>query len=54
MTYKDRKEQRNVNETMSSLLLSLKDFCNENVRDCIDITLRILAETDVRGEKNET
>lgn len=51
MTYKNRKEQRNVTETMSSLLLPLKNSCSENVCECIDITLRILAETDVRSEE---
>lgn len=51
MTYKDRKEQRNVNETMSSMLLSLKNYCSENVCECIDITLRILSETDVRNKE---
>ena len=51
ITYKNRKEQRNVNETMSSLLLPLKNSCNENVCDCIDITLRILAETGVGKEE---
>ena len=48
MKYENRKEQRNVTETMSSLLLSLKNSCNENVCNCIDITLRILAETDIK------
>lgn len=52
MAYKNRKEQRNVCETMSSLLLSLKNSCNENVRDCIDVTLRILSETPVESKEN--
>lgn len=52
MTYKNRKEQRNVCETMSSLLLPIKNYCNKNVSDCIDITLRILAETPAESKEN--
>lgn len=53
MTYKNRKEQRNVYETMSSLLLPIKNYCNKNVIDCIDITLRILSETPVESKESK-
>ena len=46
--YETRKEQRNVNETMAGLLLPLRDHCDENTKECIDKTLYILKETNVK------
>lgn len=51
MTFKDRREQRKICETMSSLLSPLKNHCDKNTKECIEITLRILQELEV--EKNE-
>lgn len=50
--YIDRKEQRNVNETMASLLLPLKEHCDENTKECIDKTLYILKETKMKESRD--
>lgn len=49
--FKSRKIKREVNETMASLLSSLKNHCNDETKECINITLQILQETEIEKEK---
>lgn len=53
MYFKNRKQKRNVNEEMADLLIPLKRHCNEHIQNYIDITLRILSETEIEGEGAE-
>ena len=52
MKFKDRKQQRDVCETMVALLIPLKDKLNNKNRECVEITLRILSETEVVDNGN--
>ena len=57
MKFADRKEQRLVTEVMSGLLSSIKEYCDENTRTAIRITLGILTDTEIEtpaDAKNET
>ena len=40
--FTDREEQRFVNETMSSLLIPLRNHCDKKTNEAIDKTLEIL------------
>ena len=42
-----------VNETMASLLCPLKNHCDEETKECIDITLRILQSIEVADDEEE-
>ena len=50
MKFKDRKEARYVREVMASLLLPLINHLDVRTQNACEITLRILAETDVESE----
>lgn len=50
MKFENRKQQRHVNEQMADLLSNLKKHCNEDMQECIEITLRILKETDIEDD----
>ena len=52
MKFKDKKQQRDVCETMVALLIPLKDKLNDKNRECVEITLRILSETEVLEDGN--
>ena len=52
MKFQDRKQQRHVNEQMADLLLGIKNHANDDIKECIAITLRILQETEIE-EKQE-
>lgn len=49
MKFIDRNQQRIVCETMDDLLAPMKKHCNKNTKEAIEITLRILAETEVEN-----
>lgn len=51
MKFKDRKEARYVREVMASLLLPLINHLDVRTQNACEITLRILAETDVESEE---
>lgn len=53
MKFKDRKQQRDVCETMADLLIPLKYKLNDKNRECVEITLRILSETEVVEDGND-
>lgn len=50
--YKNRIEQRQVNEEMISLLTPLKLHCNDKTRDAIDKTLYILQNIGYDNKEN--
>lgn len=50
MKFKDRKQKLNVCETMASLLCPMKEHMNERTKESIEITLRMLSETEVENE----
>ena len=50
MKFKDRAEQRRVQETISDILLNVKKIANEYVKECIDIALRIIEDTEIEGK----
>ncbi len=47
--FKNREEARKVNETMASLLCPLKNHCDYITKESIEITLRILQETEIHN-----
>jgi len=47
MKYKDLKEAREVRETMTALLIPLINHLDNRTQKACEITLRILAETDI-------
>lgn len=54
MKFKSRKEQREVLETMSSLLTPLMNHLSEQSKEAVKISLRILSDTEYEGEnKND-
>lgn len=53
MKFKNRQEQRYVNETMASLLLPLKLHLDSKAVEAVNITLRILSETTVAEDGGE-
>ena len=53
MKYKDRKEQRRITERMAALLCPLKQYLDDDTRECVDIALRILQDTEIEGSRNE-
>ena len=53
MKYVNRMQKRHVNETMASLLAPLKQHTDQFTTQCIEITLRILQETEIEEEKQE-
>ena len=50
----DREEQRFVNETMSSLLIPLRNHCDIKTNEAINKTLEILQNVGYRSKKNDT
>ena len=53
MKFKDRKEQRQVTETMGALLLPLMPFLNEETCNRIEIGMRILRDTDIEEQEKD-
>ena len=54
MKFRDRKQQRHVNEQMAGLLTGLKNYVNDDTEECIRITLRILQETEIEHQGEHT
>ena len=52
--FADREEQRFVNETMSSLLIPLRNHCDIKTNEAINKTLEILQNVGYRSKKNDT
>lgn len=50
MKFKNRKEQREVLETMSSLLSPLMNHLSEQSKEAVKISLRILSDTEYESE----
>ncbi len=50
MKFKNQKEARDVRETMTALLIPLINHLDVRTQNACEITLRILAETDVESE----
>lgn len=51
--YESRKQQREVTEFLTSILIPLKSYVKPENRENIDVALRILSNTDVEDNKNE-
>ena len=51
MKFKDRKEQRQVTETFTDLLMPMMKYLNEETKEQIEIGLRILNNTEIEGEQ---
>lgn len=47
MKYKDRREQRQVNEIMAGLLVPMLSCLNDKTAQAVEIALRILRATDI-------
>lgn len=47
MKFKDRKEQRKVQETISALFISLSNYVNKDTRECMDKALQIIEDTEI-------
>ena len=50
MKYQNRCQYREVTETMTSLLLPLRNHCDEKTKRCIDDTISILLNTEIVNE----
>ena len=48
--YKDRKEQREITETMNSLLLQLLPYLNNDTASKVKRALQLLGEIEIRRE----
>jgi hypothetical protein len=53
MKFSSRKEQRKVTERMVALLEPIKYYLDEDTRECVAISLRILFDTGVESEKQD-
>ena len=47
--FESKDEKRKVNETMASLLLPLKLHCDEETKNAISKTLRIIQTTEIES-----
>ena len=50
MKFKDKLQSRQVNETMASLLCPMKNHLDDKTRQAVEITLRVLQETEVEEQ----
>jgi hypothetical protein len=53
MKFESKTQKRKVNETMASLLSPLKYHCDERTRKSIEITLRILQDTEFEEDEDK-
>jgi hypothetical protein len=51
--FESRQSQRKVVETIDALLLPLKDHCNDETKECIEIALKLLSYVPIREELGE-
>ena len=51
--YKDRKEQREITETMNSLLLQLLPYLNSDMASKVRRALQLLGEIEIRREEEK-
>ena len=53
MKFKNREQQRNVVECITDLLYGLRKFSDKSTQEAIDITLKILRDTEFEDEVRE-
>lgn len=54
MKFKNREEQRKVKEMMAAFLLPMTEYCNDEIKECISITMQILQETPVEDTDKQS
>ena len=52
MKFKNRKEQREVTETMNALLLPLMQYLNEETSTIVKKSLEILSTVEIENKEN--